>query len=200
LTAFPPELQPRAAELGFQRPHKYAHVERERRWLLDGPPPGLADADGWAILDLYIEGTRLRLREMRSLVGGGVERKLTKKADLSQDRRVVTTIYLTEDEYALLASLPGHAIQKVRRSLHLDGVTVSVDVFDGPLRGLVLAEAEFPSDAEMAAFPSPTFALREVTAELSYSGGVLVRGGRPEEARALASTDSHDPLRSARKA
>jgi CYTH domain-containing protein len=55
---------------------------------------------------------------------------------------------------------------------------MSIDLFEGPLEGLILAEAEF-DDASMAAFPMPGFALREVMDCPSYSGGALVLNGLP---------------------
>jgi CYTH domain-containing protein len=167
-------LDPKAVELGLINPEKYSAIERERRWLCRGLPPGLSD-QGSRIEDLYIDGTRMRLRAMRTLGGSTAAYKLTKKVDLSPERRRITTIYLSEDEHALLATLPGARLAKVRRRAG----AVSVDVFEGPLAGLVLAEAEFASDEAMAAFPHPDFAEREVTADDRYTGARLALGGLP---------------------
>ena len=43
---------------------KYAHVERERRWLLAAVPDLPHDARRLTIVDRYVRGTRLRLREV----------------------------------------------------------------------------------------------------------------------------------------
>jgi hypothetical protein len=52
-----------ARTLGFPK-LKYAYVERERRWLCARlPDVDVVSAD--AITDLYIDGSRLRLREAR---------------------------------------------------------------------------------------------------------------------------------------
>lgn len=72
-------------------------------------------------------------------------------------------------------------MRKTRHYYAAPGVTLSVDRFEGPLAGLFLAEAEFAADAAMAAFPSPTFAMREVTDDPRYTGGELVRAGIPDE-------------------
>ena len=48
---------------------KYAKVERERRWLLDGLPPFPDDARQVRIVDRYLHGTRLRLREVTETDG-----------------------------------------------------------------------------------------------------------------------------------
>jgi CYTH domain-containing protein len=175
MPGLPPELEARAAELGFVKP-KYAWVERERRWLCSRLPEERV-VRREAITDLYIEGSRLRLREARPLEGGEPIRRLTKKGDLSPERRVITTIYLSEAEFALFQDLPGRVLRKTRH--YLPGSTpehaVAVDRFDA-YEGLLLAEVEFASDAAMQAYPAPEFALREVTHEARYTGGQLALG------------------------
>lgn len=167
-----------ARKLGFPK-LKYAYVERERRWLCARLPGGdVVSAD--AITDLYIDGSRLRLREARPLDGGPIMRRLGRKGDVDASHRLITSIYLSEAEFALLASLPGRRIEKVRHRLApIDGRTFGVDVFAGALQGLVLSEKEFESDAEMAACPHPPFALREVTDDPRYAGGWLAANGLP---------------------
>ncbi|MFF5277750.1 hypothetical protein [Streptomyces sp. NPDC000133] len=55
-----------------------------------------------------------------------------------------------------------------------------VDVFEPPLHGLVLVEAEITSDDEARAFvPSPE-CLAEVTDDARFAGGKLVRASRSE--------------------
>lgn len=170
-----PEL---ARTLGFPK-LKYAYVERERRWLCARLPDAeIVSAD--AITDLYIDGSRLRLREARPLDGGPVMRRLGRKGDVDATHRLITSIYLSESEFALLAGLPGRCIEKVRHRLApIDGRTFGVDVFAGALQGLVLSEKEFESDDEMATCPHPPFALREVTDDPRYAGGWLAAHGLP---------------------
>ena len=87
-----------AAALGFPKA-KYAWVERERRWLCrEVPTRGVVSAE--AICDLYVEGVRLRLREARPLDGGAPMRRLTRKADVDARTRLLTSIYLSEAEFA----------------------------------------------------------------------------------------------------
>ena len=168
------------AALGFLKPEKYAAVERERRWLCVALPD-LPVLRAEAIEDLYVDGSRLRLRRATPVGGGEPILRLSKKADLSPDRRLITTIYLTGAEYALFEGLPGRRMRKTRHYYAAAGVTLSVDRFEGALAGLFLAEAEFADDAAMAAFPDPAFARREVTDDPRYTGGELVRAGIPEE-------------------
>lgn len=54
-----------------------------------------------------------------------------------------------------------------------------VDKFQGSLSGLILAEAEFDTDTQLAAFPHPDFAIREVTEDERYTGGRLAMNGLP---------------------
>ena len=168
-----------AAALGFPK-LKYAYVERERRWLCaEVPHERVLHVE--TITDLYVTGARLRLREARPLDGGEPKRRLGRKADVDAQTRLITSIYLSPEEFALLSVLPGAVLSKTRRHLVADrGVGLSVDRFEGPLAGLILAEAEFESDAAMAAYPGPDFALREVTDDPRYSGGALIRDGLPK--------------------
>lgn len=168
------------AALGFLKPEKYAAVERERRWLC-AALPDLPVVRAEAIRDLYVEGSQLRLREARPVGGGSAILRLSKKADLAPERRLITTLYLSEAEYALFAGLPGRGLEKTRHYYVADGATLSVDRFEGALAGLFLVEAEFADDAAMAAFPHPAFAVREVTDDPRYTGGELVRMGIPDE-------------------
>jgi CYTH domain-containing protein len=169
-----------AAALGFPK-FKYAWVERERRWLCrEIPMQCVQHAE--AITDLYVTGTRLRLREALPLGGGEPMRRLTRKADVNSSTRLLTSIYLAPAEFALLSDLPGRTIKKTRYRLAADGgVELLVDRFEGPLEGLILAEAEFDDAQSMAAFAMPDFALREVTDDPRYSGGALVLDGIPHD-------------------
>jgi len=168
-----------AAALGWPK-LKYAWIERERRWLCEAVPMARVVRSD-AITDLYVTGTRLRLREAIPLGGGAPQRRLSRKADVDSHTRLLTSLYLSSEEFALLSGLPGRILRKTRHQIGLvAGVEMSVDVFDGDLAGLILAEAEFDSAEVMAAYPSPDFALREVMEDGRYSGGRLVAEGLPE--------------------
>ncbi len=170
--------QATAAALGWPK-LKYAWIERERRWLCAAAPTHRVVRSD-AIVDLYVTGTRLRLREATPLAGGPPMRRLGRKADVDASTRLLTSIYLSSEEFALLSSLPGRILRKTRHHIGLvAGVEMSVDVFEGDLAGLILAEAEFDDAASLAAYPAPDFALREVTDDPRYSGGRLVAEGLP---------------------
>jgi CYTH domain-containing protein len=171
-----------AQALGFEK-LKYVFVERERRWLCrELPRERVVSAE--AIVDLYVTGTRLRLREATPVGGGPARRRLARKADAAPDTRLITSIYLDAAEFDLLKDLPGTRLRKTRHHLAPDvapgAPALSVDVFEGPLAGMILAEAEFENDAAMAAFAAPDFAVREVTDDPRYTGGWLAAHGLPE--------------------
>ena len=49
---------------------KYAHVERERRWLIDPARLPALSAEYVLIEDRYLSGTRMRLRRMTDCADG----------------------------------------------------------------------------------------------------------------------------------
>ena len=157
---------------------KYARAEIERRFLLAGVPDGEDVRTVHEIDDRYIDATRIRLRRMAE-VGGPTALKLTQKLpgpDGEGRLGVLTTLYVSEDEYAALAILPAAPLSKSRLSIGGYGV----DVFRGHLDGLVVAEAEFASVEEAAALRPAAFCRAEVTADPRFTGGELVRATRAQ--------------------
>ena len=151
---------------------KYARVERERRFLLAQLPPGAVVVRVAQITDRYLTGTRLRLRRMQHADTGACEYKFTQKIPADRPgptQGLITNTYLDQGEYDLLATLPALVLSKTRLSVSPMGI----DVFDGPLTGLVLAEAEFTTDAEAAGFVPPSYCLAEVTTDARFTGGRL---------------------------
>lgn len=167
----------------MQRPHKYARIERERRFLLDRFPT--ADVTRIRrITDRYIDGTFLRLREQTDDSGLTIF-KLTQKVPAragGAQQGFITSIYLPEPEFRLLAQLPAKMLSKARYSVPPFGV----DIFEGALQGVRLAEAEFNSAAEADELILPDFILQEVTDDERFTGGQLVRASRPNVEEWLA--------------
>jgi CYTH domain-containing protein len=136
------------------------------------------------IADRYIDGTNLRLRQQSDDENEPVF-KLTQKlpTDATGARQgLITTMYLTEDEFQLLANLPAKILRKTRYSVPPFGI----DVFEDALTGLVLAEAEFNSAEDASALSLPSFIVREVTEDPRFTGGELVRASRQELDKLLA--------------
>jgi len=166
-----------AADVTAKR-EKYARVERERRFVLRGLPPGLELTHPHTqIFDNYVTATRLRLRKIRVPERREWVWKLTQKfapdaGDLS--RTLITNIYLSQYEYELLSVFEGNELRKNRYPYEHEGRRYSVDIFLGALHGLVLAEIEFETDEEMRDFQAPPFAALEVTNEEMFTGARLV--------------------------
>ncbi len=157
---------------------KYARTEIERRFLLAGVPDGAEVLESVDIEDRYLDGTRLRLRRQVQR-GGPVVLKVTQKLAAPGEhgeQGVLTTFYLSEAEHAALATLPAVTLRKARLSVAPYGV----DVFAAPLAGLVLAEIEFDTLDEAAAFQPAPFCLAEVSADRRFTGGSLARAERDE--------------------
>ena len=111
------DIDPETAKaLGFPKP-AFTVVEYERRWLCrDVPREKVIRSE--RITDLYVAGSRLRLREARPIDGGPARLRLSRKADVDSRTRLITSIYLPEEEFAVLAaSLPGLRIEKLRHTL-----------------------------------------------------------------------------------
>ena len=135
-----------------------------------------------AITDRYVKGTHLRLR--RSEFGDRTERKLGQKA-----HGLITNIYVDEAEYDVLSALPANVLHKTRSSIPPFGV----DVFEGALAGLVMAEFEFDTDEEMVAFEPPAWAVADVSNDIRFTGGRLVTT-TADGLRALLAEFSLDPV------
>jgi CYTH domain-containing protein len=148
---------------------KYAHVEIERRFLLDALP--LDAVEPKHITDHYIIGTQLRLRKVEE-TGATTVYKLGHKQRQDPDDGLVvfhTTIYLTEAEYELLLGLRSRELRKIRSRVSVAGRDALVDVFSGALEGLIILEVGFTDLEESDRFTSPGW----VGAETTVSGAEL---------------------------
>lgn len=149
---------------------KYAVVERERRFLIGAMPPG--PATHRTIIDRYVIGTRLRLREVREQ-DGSIARKLTHKVRLGEDASEIacTNMYLDDAEWALLQAMPARVLAKTRHLITRDGVTVAVDEFTD---GTLLAEID-DGDRTSADVPTWLDVIEDVTMDERWTGAALAR-------------------------
>jgi CYTH domain-containing protein len=162
---------------------RYARPEVEQRFLATEPLPDLNAA--WPIEDRYVDGTSLRLRRLEA--DGEIVWKLTQKVRPDPEdpsTASITNIYLRRDEYELLTSLPAAIVRKSRSVCLVDGVRFVIDVFDGALEGLRLAEVEV--DDRAAPLALPAWLGREVTHDDRFAGGRLARTSAAELATLLA--------------
>lgn len=157
---------------------RYARIERERRFLLAQFPSDAIVVRNRRITDNYIEGTTLRLRQ-QSYNDGLTTFKLTQKLPVrgnGAQQGFITSMYLTEDEFHVLAQLPARRLTKTRFSVPPFGI----DVFDGLLEGLVLAEAEFDSANAAEILTVPFSVAGEVSEDDRFTGGQLVLASRQD--------------------
>jgi CYTH domain-containing protein len=128
---------------------KYAVIERERRFLLRSIPEGVTEVT--AIMDRYIESSRMRLREVRK-PDGRVIRKLGHKGRITDGPAEVacTNFYLDDAEWQLLAHLPARVLHKRRHHVVRDGLHVAIDELED---GTLLAEVD-DGDRPPAELPS----------------------------------------------
>ena len=147
---------------------KYAVVESERRFLLGSLPAGVERTA--EIVDRYVVGTRLRLREVAE-PDGTVVRKLGHKVRLTAgpDRIACTNFYVDEAEWEVLAALPARTLRKRRHHALVDGVHVAVDELPD---GTLLAEID-GGDHAVADVPAGQDVVREVTADEAWTGAAL---------------------------
>jgi adenylate cyclase len=153
-------------------------TEIERKFLVAELPPGLDEAPATRIEQGYVavddDGTEVRIRRR------GEETVLTIKSGSGRAR--------TEEEFAIDAArfarlwplTEGRRIEKTR---HVIGTApaIELDLYDGALEGLRVAEVEFPDDAAADAFLAPAWFGPEVTDDARYKNRALARDGAPAD-------------------
>jgi CYTH domain-containing protein len=124
------------------------------------------------IIDRYVTGTRLRLREVRD-DDGTVTRKLGHKVRISDGPAEIacTNFYLDDDEWDLLAALPARLLRKRRHLIDREGVVVAVDEHED---GTLIAEID---DGDRPSEPVPEWldVVEDVTEDEAWTGVRLAR-------------------------
>lgn len=153
-------------------PLKYAVVERERRFLLTSIPKGVVGTK--EVIDRYVTGTRLRLREVIEN-DGTVIRKLGHKIRLSEGPAEVacTNFYLNDQEWAVVGALPATILRKKRHVLHRDGLIVAIDEHED---GTLIAEID---DGDMPSDLTPDWldVIEDVSDDERWTGASLAQRG-----------------------
>lgn len=153
-------------------------LEIERKFLLDRRPGWLDEHPSVAIRQGYlaiVEGeSEVRVREKED------QPVLTVKRGAGEVRRE-EEIDLDPDQFRALWPLTeGRRVAKHRHTVPHDDLTIEVDVFEGPLAGILLAEVEFDSEEASAAFDPPGWLGTEVTGDGRYANESLATRGAPE--------------------
>jgi CYTH domain-containing protein len=75
----------------------------------------------------------------------------------------------------------GRRVEKVRYLVPAEmGLIIELDIYDGDLDGLMVAEVEFDSEADAEAFTPPGWFGREVTSDARFKNQRLAVDGLPE--------------------
>jgi CYTH domain-containing protein/CHAD domain-containing protein len=147
--------------------------ERERTFLVDRLPddlgPGVELRQGYLAI-----GNRASVR-----VRDAGDCTLTVKAGTGAERLELEWPIRRAEFDAAWPHTAGQRVVKTRHRLALDGHDVEIDVFGGELDGLVLAEVEFGSMADLEAFEPAAWFGDEVTDDGRYSNAALARDGLP---------------------
>ena len=155
---------------------KYAHIERERRFLFQGSIPSFSHVRSLQIHDRYLLGTTLRLRRVDEF-GLPTIFKLGQKVRVDGDQpstNAHTTMYISKEEFDVLSVLPCNSLEKVRRIEKIGDLNLSVDVFGAQLIGLVLAEIDLGASGTLPdVFPLDL--ANEVTNDERFTGGALAK-------------------------
>jgi adenylate cyclase len=150
-------------------------VEVERKFLVPDPPD-LAGTDSDEIEQGYLaigsDGeVRLRRKGDKHLLtakrGSGLSRE---EAETELERAAFERLWpLTE----------GRRLHKRRHVIPHGDLKIEVDVYEGDLEGLVVAEVEFGSEEEAGRLEPPDWIGDEVTGDERYLNETLATQGRP---------------------
>jgi adenylate cyclase len=83
------------------------------------------------------------------------------------------------DAREMLALCAGRSLAKTRHDVPHGGLVWEVDVFEGALAGLVIAEVELPDAAQV--LDLPPWAGREITGEGRYANAALASAEAPPQ-------------------
>jgi CYTH domain-containing protein/CHAD domain-containing protein len=152
--------------------------EIERKFLLDRVPEWLADHPAMPLAQGYLTNgsgeaeVRLRRADERLLMtvktGSGEVRE---ELEISIEPELFEHLWPLTD---------GRRVTKTRRRARLgEGLEAEVDVYEGDLSGLLVAEVEFDSTDESAGFHPPAWFGSEVTGDPRYANRNLAEAGPP---------------------
>ena len=149
-------------------------MEIERKFLVNALPEELEQYPSRRIEQVYLS-TKPVIRARR--MDDSYILTCKGKGLLSREEH---ELLLDAEEYShLLKRAEGTPIAKNRYLIPCGEYTVELDVFDPPFAPLVVAEVEFPSEEEAAAFAAPDWFGDEVTCDPAYTNAALSRRPQP---------------------
>lgn len=156
-------------------------IEIERKFLLGELPGRLAGRSGQRISQGYLsnaDGAEIRLRR------AGERSLLTVKTGAGEVREEVEVELDGELFDSLWPLTEGRRLLKTRLLESLGGgLSAEIDVYDGGLRGLVVAEVEFETPEASREFAPPSWLGEEVTGDPRYANRALAAGAGPPRPR-----------------
>ncbi|HYT10296.1 MAG TPA: hypothetical protein VEL73_06505 [Mycobacteriales bacterium] len=158
----------------------------ERQFLLPSLPRALTHGTAALVEERFLAGTRLSLRRAirptAQVTGVGPWLALRQMVRRASDRtgQLTLTEGLAPDAYEVLSRLPADVLVWRRYDAELSRWPCAVDVFEGELSGLVLAEAAFRFPAYAWSFAPPVYAVAEVTGDDRFSAEALARTSTAE--------------------
>lgn len=152
-------------------------IEIERRFLITDDRWRPAVTGTRRLRQGYLareDGVAVRLR----IDGGAARLTIKGRGGLSRPE-FEYALPLAEAEEMLATLCTGRSITKTRHLVPHGGLTWEVDVFEGPLAGLVIAEVELPSTDHPVGLPA--WAGREITGDHRYANAALASANAPPQ-------------------
>jgi CYTH domain-containing protein len=152
-------------------------TEVERKFLVDAPPDKRLLETPALIEQGYVaagsDGTEVRLRRK----GDRFYQTIKQGQGLS---RVQIEIELSPEQFeSMWPHTEGRRVTKYRHEIPLGPHVIELDVFHGPLEGLIIAEVEFESVEQARVFEPPEWFGEEVTEDARFQNRNLALNGRP---------------------
>lgn len=148
-------------------------MEIERKFLISALPEKLQQYPVWLLEQAYLCREPV-VRVRREECGEEKQYILTYKSKGLMVREEYNLPLNAASYEHLKQKADGRVITKKRYRIPTEeGLTIELDVFEGELAGLVLAEVEFPDEQTAERYQPPQWFGREVTYEKTYHNSNL---------------------------
>lgn len=157
-------------------------IEIERKFLLNYLPGKVSSSTGVPLSQTYLwvgDGREARLRRFGKryflTIKDPVNTGATEgSGDAAGLKRRETEIALSKKQFdELWEAASDLRIEKTRHRVSFRDQPMEIDVFDGKLSGLQIAEAEFPDEESAAAFDPPPWCGQEITSDPLFRNSSL---------------------------
>lgn len=151
--------------------------EIERKFLVNQISFSLEGSESKRILQGYFEGDDGQNYRVR-LYGDKYIKTWKSDGDLVREE---IENEISEDEFnSLWEKTTGMQLEKTRYFIPFENRTIEFDVFEGKLKGLLLAEVEFNSVEDAENFNPPNWFGKDVTSDKRYRNSALAKNGIPK--------------------